>query len=69
MKRLYVYRARDRWFGQSIETESTEGGLVETITNISIPQSKGEIEAYARENGYRLEWDVPPASEHTTAGT
>ncbi len=69
MKRLHVYRARDRWFGQSIETESTEGGVVETITNISIPQTRAEIEAYARENGYRLEWDVPPASGDPTAGT
>ena len=69
MKRLYVYRARDRWFGQLIETESTEGGVVETITNISIPQSSAEIEAYARGNGYRLEWDFPPASGDQAAGT
>ena len=69
MKRLYVYRARDRWFGQSIGTEPTEGGVVETITNISIPQSSAEIEVYARENGYRLEWDVAPASGDQAAGT
>jgi hypothetical protein len=69
MKRLYVYRARDRWFGQLIETESTEGGVVETISNIPIPQSSAEIEAYAREQGYRLEWDVPNASGDAAAGT
>ena len=69
MKRLYVYRAKDRWFGQLIGTESTEGGVIETITNISVPQSSTEIEVYARENGYRLEWDVPPASGDQAAGT
>jgi len=69
MKRLLVFRVGRRRFAQAIESRRCPEGDTEEIRRLDIPLTQAEIEAYARENGYRLEWDSPPPSGDPTTGT
>ena len=63
MKRLIVFRVGKRWFAQAIEVESSESGSLEQTSWVSIPQSETEIQAFARREGYSIEWDGPSKPE------
>ena len=62
MKHLFVYRVRDLWFGRSTESKPARDGGVKKVTNIAVPQSIAEIEAFAVANGYTVEWGSPTST-------
>jgi hypothetical protein len=51
-RRLIAYRVGGRWFAQVVE----DRGDFKEIRRVDVPQSQNEIESYARENGYEIEW-------------
>jgi hypothetical protein len=59
MKPLIVYHADGKWYGSEVEWARSGSGFYRQITGVTIPQSKEEITAFARENGYAIEWRGP----------
>ncbi len=61
MKCLIVYYLEGRWFGETVDWKRSGSGTYREISRIEVPQSRAEIEAFARENKYRIEWrgDIP----------
>ncbi len=64
MKCLIVYYLEGRWFGEEVAWKRSGSGTYREISRIEVPQSKGEIEAFAAENNYRIEWrgEIPTQS-------
>lgn len=56
MKCLIVYYVEGKWFGEEVAWKRSGSGSYREISRIEIPQSKAEIEEFARENNYRIEW-------------
>jgi hypothetical protein len=69
MRRLLITRVGKHWFAQAIELRKSPGGDVKEIRRVDIPQSRAEIEEFARREGYCIEWDSPPPSDDHAAGT
>ena len=67
MKRLIVFQVGKRWFAQAIEVTSSESGSLEQTSWVSIPQSETEIQEFARQEGYVIEWDAPSKPEDSPA--
>lgn len=66
LKCLLVFHADGQWFGSEVEWARSGSGWYRQTTGIPIPQSPEEIERFAAENGYRIEWqNVNP---HAQAG-
>ncbi len=63
LKCLIVYYANDQWFGSDVEWTRSGSGSYRHITGVPIPQSKPEIEKFAEENGYKIEWRGPIPTE------
>ncbi len=63
LKCLIVYRAGDQWFGSEVEWSRSGSGYYRQLTGIPIPQSRAEIEKFAAENGYSIEWRGPIPQE------
>jgi hypothetical protein len=63
MKPLIVYHAEGKWFGSEVEWARSGSGFYRQITGVAIPQSKAEIKAFARDNGYAIEWRGPIPDE------
>lgn len=63
MKCLIVYRAEGKWFGSEVEWARSGSGYYRQITGVTVPQSKAEIQAFARDNGYSVEWRGPIPDE------
>jgi hypothetical protein len=63
MRRLIVFQIGNKWFAHVVETT---GGRKE-FRRIQIPQTVAEIEAFARREGYEIEWDepIPPQQPKT----
>jgi hypothetical protein len=61
MKCLIVYYLEGKWFGEEIAWKRSGSGFYREVSRIEIPQSKAEIEEFAIENRYRIEWrgDIP----------
>jgi len=56
MKCLIVYYLGGRWYGEEVAWKRSGSGTYREISRIEVPQSKAEIEAFARENNYAIEW-------------
>jgi hypothetical protein len=64
LKCLIVYHTGGTWYGSEVEWNRSGSGFYRHIVGVPIPQSKAEIEAFAAENGYKIEWrgSVPAGS-------
>lgn len=65
MKCLIVYHAEGKWFGSEVEWARSGSGFYRQITGVAVPQSKDQIKAFARENGYSIEWRGPIPEERS----
>ena len=66
MKCLIVYHMGGHWFGEEVSWKRSGSGSYRETSRIEIPQSKAEIERFALENRYVVEWrGVIPAEAPT----
>jgi hypothetical protein len=56
MKCLIVYYLAGRWYGEEVAWKRSGSGTYREISRIEVPQSKAEIEKFAAEHRYRIEW-------------
>jgi hypothetical protein len=63
MKPLIVYVADGKWFGSEVEWARSGSGFYRQITGVAVPQTQDAIKAFARENGYSIEWRGPIPDE------
>jgi hypothetical protein len=56
MKCLIVYFLAGRWYGEEVSWKRSGSGTYREISRIEVPQSKSEIEKFAIEHRYRIEW-------------
>lgn len=62
MKCLIVHYIGGEWFGEEVSWKRSGSGTYRETSRIEIPQTKAEIERFARENRYVIEWrGVMPA--------
>jgi hypothetical protein len=59
MKCLIVYRAGDQWFGSEVAWKRSGSGFYREISGVEVPQTRAEIEQFAGDNGYSIEWRGP----------
>ena len=61
MKSLVVYYLDGKWYGEEATYKRSGSGFYREYTRIDIPQSRAEIERFAAENRYKIEWrgEVP----------
>ncbi|GIW89236.1 MAG: hypothetical protein KatS3mg108_3560 [Isosphaeraceae bacterium] len=67
LKCLMVYRAGNQWFGSEVEWARSGSGWYRQTVGVPIPQTVSEIERFAAENGYRIEWQDDPSAGQATA--
>jgi hypothetical protein len=53
---LIVYFLDGKWYGEEVSWKRSGSGSYREISRIEIPQSKTEIEKFAAENRYKIEW-------------
>ncbi len=56
MKCLMVYFVDNQWFAEEVEWKRSGSGFYRETSRIEIPQTKREIEQFAAEKRYRIEW-------------
>jgi hypothetical protein len=56
MRCLIVYHIGGEWLGEEVSWKRSGSGTYREVSRIEIPQSKAEIEKFARENRYVIEW-------------
>jgi hypothetical protein len=58
---LVVYYLGGQWYGEVVDWKRSGTGFYRELTRIVLPQSKAEIEKFAADNQYKIEWrgDVP----------
>ncbi len=56
MKCLIVYYIGGEWFGEEVFWKRSGSGTYRETSRIEIPQTKAEIERFAMENRYVIEW-------------
>ena len=56
MKCLIVHFVGNQWFGEEIEWKRSGSGFYREIVRIEVPQTKAEIEKFAADKNYRVEW-------------
>lgn len=56
MKCLIVYSINGAWFGEEVSWKRSGTGTYREVSRIEIPQSRAEIEQFARANQYVIEW-------------
>lgn len=59
MKCLIVYHTNSRWYGSEVQWKRSGSGTYREISGITVPQSRAEIEQFAEENQYSIEWRGP----------
>ena len=71
MKCLIVYYANGQWFGEEVSWKRSGSGTYRETVRIEIPQTQAEIEAFALENRYVIEWRglIPAESQSAAVGT
>jgi hypothetical protein len=67
MKSLIVWWADGRWYGSEIAWKRSGSGSYREINGIEIPQTRAEIERFAKEKRYSIEWRGPIPAEDTPA--
>jgi hypothetical protein len=65
MKPLIVYYIDGKWFGEEVSYKRSGSGTYREIARIEIPQTREEIEKFAAENRYSIEWRVSPAQSQS----
>ena len=61
MKCLIVHRTAKGYYGEEVLYKRSGSGFYRETANVAIPQSEPEIDAFAKENGYSIEWrDLTP---------
>ena len=56
MKCLIVYYVGGQWTGEEVSWKRSGSGTYREVSRIEIPQSRAEIEKFARENRFVIEW-------------
>ena len=56
MTLLVVYYLNGKWFGEEATYKRSGSGFYREYTRIEVPKSKAEIEKFAAENRYKIEW-------------
>jgi hypothetical protein len=56
MKCLIVYYMNGQWIGEEVSWKRSGSGSYREVSRIEIPQSKAQIEAFAAENRFVIEW-------------
>jgi len=69
MRSLVVYYLDGKWFGEEATYKRSGSGCYREYTRIDIPQSKAEIERFAAEHRYKIEWRGEIPEEVATAAT
>ena len=69
MKCLIVYYVAGQWVGEEVSWKRSGSGTYRETSRIEIPQSKAEIEKFARENRYVIEWRGAIPTESTMAAS
>ena len=71
MKSLVVYYLDGKWYGEETAYKRSGSGFYREYTRIEIPQSKTEIEQFAAENRYKIEWrgEIPEEAGATAAAS
>ncbi|APW62792.1 hypothetical protein [Paludisphaera borealis] len=64
---LIVYYLDGQWFGEVVDWKRSGSGSYRELTRVVLPQSKAEIEKYAAENNYKIEWRGAGLREPTSA--
>jgi hypothetical protein len=67
MKCLIVYYMNGHWIGEEVFWKRSGSGTYREVSRIEVPQSKAEIEAFAAENRYVIEWRGKIPADATTA--
>jgi len=67
MKSLVVYYLGGKWYGEEATYKRSGSGYYREYTRIDIPQSKAEIERFAAEDHYKIEWRGEIPEEASTA--
>jgi hypothetical protein len=65
MKNLIVYHIDGEWIGEEVTWKRSGSGFYRETSRIWIPQSKSEIEKFAAENNFKIEWrgEIPTEAE------
>ncbi len=69
MKSLVVYYLDGKWFGEEATYKRSGSGWYREYSRIEVPQSKAEIERFAAENQYKIEWRGEIPQETVATGT
>ncbi len=64
---LIVYYLEGQWFGEVVDWKRSGSGSYRELTRVVLPQSEAEIEKFAAENNYKIEWRVANLREPTSA--
>lgn len=56
MKPLIVYHAGGKWHGSEVSYKRSGSGHYREISGLVIPQTRAEIEQFAKDNAYAIEW-------------
>jgi hypothetical protein len=69
MKCLIVYYIGGQWLGEEVSWKRSGSGTYRETSRIEIPQSRAEIERFALENRYVIEWRGAIPTESTMAAS
>ncbi len=67
MKSLVVYYLDGKWYGEEAVYKRSGSGFYREYARIEIPQTRAEIERFAGENRYKIEWREIPEEAATSA--
>jgi hypothetical protein len=67
MRCLIVYYFGGHWIGEEVSWKRSGSGTYRETSRIELPQSKPEIEAFAAENRFVIEWRGKIPAETETA--
>ena len=68
MKCLIVYYVGGEWIGEEVAWRRSGSGSYREVSRIEIPQSKADIEKFAAENRFVIEWRGAIPGETAQAG-
>ena len=69
MNCLVVYYLNGKWYGEEASYKRSGSGFYREYSRIEVPQTKAEIEKFAAENRYKVEWrgEFPAEATATAA--
>ena len=56
MKCLIVFCVEGKWYGEEVSWKRSGSGTYRETARIALPQTKAEIEKFALQNNYLIEW-------------